>query len=1381
MLGMLKNSPQDGRKNTAYMRNIGRQVYLCRAFQASRTIHFQRLTSTAFIMDEIKVLIMDKFPLDEMGVQLSGLATSAILMTEATIISEAIFGLLYSTLITASEIALALDIPLEFVQIALEFSSFGTIEATQLVISASVFGTFAIVLQALAAFMYVANIIYAFIMIGIEFANYAESKKDIDISGPLSRGAIVQSGPGHDTWVENKELLYPERVHGLEIDEHGTLTKEPWIQYTSPHYYSIRNLAEQWDVTKDTRLKNDTSLLNRIVLIHKGAFYKKDMKWKQFTYPPRLNYIGDDAFRETQLTEFNFAAGNDLSTVGASAFQGTQLPVIDLIRHLALVSIGSGCFSENPSLNFLRLPPNLLGMGGDIVKNTPNLSHIHLSWLMRHQLKINEKNSPSSTTFRNKKLLIPPSSFEQYYRYSDKCKFLGGDFLLEENNPVIQIVDFGQFRYLTMDNVLKAFMDNLKDNSKEIEDEEKRKKAADTYKSVMRDLSADYWDSRCKDERYGMLYEINILNKKARILSNVYIKDKKTLTITSNKTDFAGNDYTFDYLYPGGWLPNGVISQVTVDMETAPDSMFSRFIGTDNQASITFTDKVKTIGRGVCNGACATDVHFNWHTERAIVHDQAFNGNVRLHVLDYTGRKEDFNYFAFMFSHYKGGLIMPPPGMKMEDISRRTLNGLTYEYPAVNSLSSRVVEVAGEHVVLPNEKEIDRRTYPVSFILPDLFRGNRTVKTVKLPASTASLPDRSFEGCEKLESVACDATHIASIGAFAFSGCRSLKEIVIPATVQSIGESAFDSCANLTSLSLLSSNPPVIDIHAKALAGLPSSCQVHIPKGSEENYGYIGNGTGTVSWQGYTIAPNYYAVATEVNVESGSVSGNENRSSAYGRKLTLTAHSGEGYHFVKWMAGSDSISAEKTATFTVKKDTVLQAHFALNSYRMSLSAVNGSIASGEGSCTHGAEVTAKAVGDKGYYFVKWTNAAGDSVSAENPFVFTAKSDMTLQAHFSNLYRVSLSAAANGRIASGDGVCAYGTEVTARADTEEGYRLVKWTNAAGDSVSAENPLVLTVEGDTTLRAHFSNLYRVSLSAAANGRIASGDSLCVYGTAITAEAEAEEGYHLLKWTNAAGDSVSAENPTVFTVKDDTTLQAHFVLNSYKVGLSATEHGRVTSGEGIYTHGVEAVAVAAVADSGYHFVKWVNAGGDSVSVANPYRFAVKGDAELTAVFAVDRHLITVDATRGGQALGGGYYDYGTLVAMEAVPHAGYVFTGWMVGDSLDVLSSDKRKLSFALTGKEFMTYRAVFAAGSGTTGSEAFPAGAAEARVYYADGVLRLANLGGYSISIATIGGERVLQFMADSDDAEYAAALPAGVYVLNGAKWKERYVVKKFVVR
>ncbi|OAV63720.1 TonB-linked outer membrane protein, SusC/RagA family [Bacteroidales bacterium Barb6XT] len=73
---------------------------------------------------------------------------------------------------------------------------------------------------------------------------------------------------------------------------------------------------------------------------------------------------------------------------------------------------------------------------------------------------------------------------------------------------------------------------------------------------------------------------------------------------------------------------------------------------------------------------------------------------------------------------------------------------------------------------------------------------------------------------------------------------------------------------------------------------------------------------------------------------------------------------------------------------------------------------------------------------------------------------------------------------------------------------------------------------------------------------------------------------------------------------------------IPDAYRVSLLVVESGRIKGGEGLYLHDTEA-HVEAVPDYGYRFVMWRNAAGDNISVANPYKFVVKEDTELTAVF--------------------------------------------------------------------------------------------------------------------------------------------------------------------
>ena len=106
----------------------------------------------------------------------------------------------------------------------------------------------------------------------------------------------------------------------------------------------------------------------------------------------------------------------------------------------------------------------------------------------------------------------------------------------------------------------------------------------------------------------------------------------------------------------------------------------------------------------------------------------------------------------------------------------------------------------------------------------------------------------------------------------------------------------------------------------------------------------------------------------------------------------------------------------------------------------------------------------------------------------------------------------------------------------------------------------------------------------------------------------------------------------------------------------------------GAGTYESGAQ-VTLTATANTGYHFVAWIN-GATQVSTANPYVFTATADVNLSAIFAADgtdpdQYTVTVnyDATRG-TVTGAGTYLAGTSVTLVATSTPGYRFAGWSNG---------------------------------------------------------------------------------------------------------------------
>ena len=176
------------------------------------------------------------------------------------------------------------------------------------------------------------------------------------------------------------------------------------------------------------------------------------------------------------------------------------------------------------------------------------------------------------------------------------------------------------------------------------------------------------------------------------------------------------------------------------------------------------------------------------------------------------------------------------------------------------------------------------------------------------------------------------------------------------------------------------------------------------------------------------------------------------------------------------------------------------------------------------------------------------------------------------------------------------------------------------------------------------------YTVTATCYAEQGSVSGAGTYPNGTQVTLTATAAEHYHFVQWSNG-----ETANPYTLTLAGDTTINAVFAIDQHTVTASG-EHGSVT-GAGTYDHGKE-VTLEATADEHYHFVQWSNG-----ETTNPYTFTLAGDTTITAVFALDRHTVTVSGEHGS-VTGAGTYNYGAQVTLTADAEEGYHFVQWSDG---------------------------------------------------------------------------------------------------------------------
>ncbi len=148
------------------------------------------------------------------------------------------------------------------------------------------------------------------------------------------------------------------------------------------------------------------------------------------------------------------------------------------------------------------------------------------------------------------------------------------------------------------------------------------------------------------------------------------------------------------------------------------------------------------------------------------------------------------------------------------------------------------------------------------------------------------------------------------------------------------------------------------------------------------------------------------------------------------------------------------------------------------------------------------------------------------------------------------------------------------------------------------------LILTIETQTyTVTVGTNNAAMGNVNPAGTFTVAAGET-------FTATAEANDGFRFAGWSNGA----TTETVTI-TVESDTTLTANFEAINYTISATSNDETMGTVlGSGEYAAGAT-VTLTAVANSGYHFVRWSDGTTD-----DHYIFTAEADVELVAYFEAD-----------------------------------------------------------------------------------------------------------------------------------------------------------------
>ena len=469
----------------------------------------------------------------------------------------------------------------------------------------------------------------------------------------------------------------------------------------------------------------------------------------------------------------------------------------------------------------------------------------------------------------------------------------------------------------------------------------------------------------------------------------------------------------------------------------------------------------------------------------------------------------------------------------------------------------------------------------------------------------------------------------------------------------------------------------------------------------------------------YTVT----AKAKKTFVERGTVEieGHPGASSVtcgYGDTVMLKAKANDGYRFDHWKDGSGKeydtaelvVKVTKSDTYTaIFTDSKPEVMVTADSWLGGTVTCNGTVVNPTtdkfklGETLH---LTAKA--HPGFLFRGWyVNGHLKSAKRETTLVAKARGKTgrcVVTAAFAPVDTVCVplaDPAEGGTVKASRILADRGAEVALKATPNPGYAFTGWYTADGTFESADAEFTCHQERSHVHVARFmAKSYEVDATTVIDSGTGSlvessaagwveGTGTVEAGHAAMLAAHALSGYAFEYWADASGAVVSRDSTYHVVPTSDTTLQAVFSAKRYTVDVSCEESLGTVKGAGTYAAG-QVVTVRAVAAEDTAFVGWFR-NGTCVSSKKTYRFTVREDTSLYAVFASGSYVVSTVASpaEGGAVSGFGGYEAGDRATLRAIANTGYSFAGWT--DDKGETISENADCTVKVTGDA--TYTATF----------------------------------------------------------------------------------------
>lgn len=226
-----------------------------------------------------------------------------------------------------------------------------------------------------------------------------------------------------------------------------------------------------------------------------------------------------------------------------------------------------------------------------------------------------------------------------------------------------------------------------------------------------------------------------------------------------------------------------------------------------------------------------------------------------------------------------------------------------------------------------------------------------------------------------------------------------------------------------------------------------------------------------------------FDISYSYNIKGGQVQGKTR--AAFRESIELTAQVSDHYSFGGWLVNSELVSAEMSSSFSLTKNSAVEALFIADTFVNTYSTTGegkGSV-TGPDTVSYDSRVTITAVPEYGYRLSQWLEA--DTVaSTESSFSYTVKGPRSLTAEFvraSFLVSINTSDPDRGHL-EGEGYYLYGDTAHVRIVPAEGYTIRRMK--IGNQTLTETEFDLLVDGDIEISVVF-NKASTGIEPVANG--------------------------------------------------------------------------------------------------------------------------------------------------------------------------------------------------------------------------------------------------------------------------------------------------------